>query len=112
MEYRIKFEDADHKLLDDTNFGSINEERDDDELPYKASFIDPREKLFYLLESKSLKSDEKLTINRKAKLNPLNQPPRTERVFSIVFYVALCYVLNYLAIAIVMNIIMLASGEV
>lgn len=55
--------------------------------------------------------EETLKITKKAKVNPLNQPPRHERVFSIAFYIALCYVLNYLAISIVMNIIMLASGD-
>jgi hypothetical protein len=110
MEYRIKIEEAEQSLLNETGFGSINQDIDEEQEPRKLSFQDTQT-LMKLKVAESLKVEEVLQVVKKSKVNSLNQPPRREMVFSIVFYIALCYVLNYLIISLVMNIVMLSSSD-
>ena len=54
---------------------------------------------------------EKISISRVRTVNPLNQPPKTQRTFSIVIFMLLWYLVAYFLMVVVMNLVMFISSD-
>eukprot|EP00347_Sterkiella_histriomuscorum_P005257 403357284 len=127
MDYKLNIEDVNENLL------TYNRGRDADgagEKTYFNSINDGNEELQRNLHSTSIVSDidleqneplksrvpkieaiDTLKIFKPNRLNPLNQPPKLNVRFTLVFYIALAYAFIYLLTSVIQNIIMIQSSD-
>ncbi|CDW90250.1 ring finger domain protein [Stylonychia lemnae] len=110
MDYKISIEDElNQHLIDGTQFGSINDdiEREDK----KDEEGSERQTMLETQNNQQIESIETLTINKESRGHPQYLQPRYDFTFQIVLYGGIAYVMAYLIIAVVMNIVLVSSGD-